>query len=454
LRRKFFLIIFGFLCVTILVVSTLQQFYFSTERKRLMDQRLETIASSLIASGLSLSLIENLESTDDLIHDLLGDERVDLLINIYSLNGTLLAQNYTAAELPLVFNPSMRWQSYEVKKRQVRVLNLQNNKLLIQVGMIVDPWLNRTNLVWNLRFVGFLFVVSLLLLAAAYMSSSALFSPLRRLTYELEVMSRRLDRRLGQSLSEFEIGPELSRLAQGGSKSKDEFELLCVQIEGFLRGLEDYARSFNAQTAILTHELKTPLTILKNYLEELKRAKSLEEAQLTGTKSLSEVDQLTVMISDYLQWSVLTSNPGQPNELYALKLSETATKIALHLNTLHNQRIDLQIKNEVTVFAMPSHLQQLVINLLTNALNYSPESSKVICEVCQSSLKVKDEGSGIPASVLEYLGQPFNRGTQKNLNSRSTGLGLAWVHSLTEKYKWKLDIQTGPKGTSIEVVFG
>lgn len=418
-----------------------------------MDQRLETIASSLIASGLSLSLIENLESTDDLIHDLLGDERVDLLINIYSLNGTLLAQNYTAADLPLVFNPSIRWQTYEVKKRQVRVLNLQNNKLLIQVGMIIDPWLNRTNLVWNLRFVGFLFVVSLLLLAAAYMSSSALFSPLRRLTHELEVMSRRLDRRLGASLSEFEIGPELSRLARGASQSKDEFELLCVQIEGFLHGLEDYARSFNAQTAILTHELKTPLTILKNQLEELRRAKDLDEAHATGAKALLEIDQLTVLIRDYLQWSVLTSNPGQPNELYAIKLSETATKIVLHLNTLHHQRIELQIKNDITVFAMPSHLQQLVNNLLTNALSYSPEDTKVICEIYDSVLRVKDQGPGIPPSVLEYLGQPFNRGTQKNLNAKSTGLGLAWVHSLTDKYKWKLDIKTGDQGTTIEVVF-
>jgi hypothetical protein len=95
-RRKFFVIVFAFLVSSIVVVSTLQVLFFESERLRLLDQRLETIASSLIASGLSLTMIQNLESTDDLINDLLGEERIDHIINVYSLTGQVLAQNFTA----------------------------------------------------------------------------------------------------------------------------------------------------------------------------------------------------------------------------------------------------------------------------------------------------------------------------------------------------------------------
>src|SRR3954452_13337184 len=113
MRRKFFLIIFVFLLASILVVSTLQIFFFENERVRLVDQRLETIASSLIASGLSLNMIQNLESTDDLINDLLGEERVDHIINVYSTDGEVLAQNYTATEIPLQLSRDEVHQSYD-----------------------------------------------------------------------------------------------------------------------------------------------------------------------------------------------------------------------------------------------------------------------------------------------------------------------------------------------------
>jgi hypothetical protein len=88
--------------------------FYESERLRQIDQRLEALASSLIASGLSLDFIENLESTENLINDLLGEERVDQLINIYSLDGRVLAQNFTALELPLVVHSRQRWQTEEV----------------------------------------------------------------------------------------------------------------------------------------------------------------------------------------------------------------------------------------------------------------------------------------------------------------------------------------------------
>lgn len=435
------------------MVSTLQIFFFENERLRLVDQRLETIASSLIASGLSLSMIQNLESTDDLINDLLGQERVDHIINVYSDQGEILAQNYTAAEIPLRFNLTEAHQTYLANNLTVRVLNIRNGSLVVQVGVVLGPsLLNRWSVIANSRFFLFSVAVFLILAAAAFLSSGALFRPLHALTVELQSMSSQLERKLGQSLTGFVIGPELSRLSRG-HKAKDEFELLCAEIENFLKKLEGYTRSFNAQSAILTHELKTPLTILKNFLQEVRRAEDLPTAKTLGENALNEIDRLTLLINDYLQWSVLTSNPGQLNEIYAVKLSDVATQVVANLSLLHPDRLRLEIVKEVQIFALPDHVRQLLSNLLSNALNYSPANSEVVCRITENQLQVLDHGAGLPSEVKEHLGSPFNRGRRESGNQKSSGLGLAWVTSLCDKYGWQMQINSNDKGTSIFIIF-
>jgi len=430
-------------------VSTLQVFFFESERARLLDQRLETIASSLIASGLSMGLIENLSSTDDLINDLLGEEKIDQIITIYSLDGKILAQNLTATELPLPFNPKDQWQTYEVNGRTIRALNLHTGNLVIQVGLILNFTLERWNFLSSRMFV-FIMTIFIVLLIAAYFSTQILFKPLKKLSFELESMSGQLDKKLGQPLNGFAIGAEVTRLAKEPGATKDEFEIFCNHLEIFLKKLEDYTRTFNAQTAILTHELKTPLTIVKNYLQEARTASDHNRARELVNGALVEIDRLALLISDYLRWSVLMSNPADP-ELYAVKLSEVAQRVVSHLNLAHDNRIQIHGESDLTVFAMPEHVQQMLSNLLLNALNYSPKDKPVICRLYRNQVSVEDQGPGLPDFVLKHLGSPFNRGQTKASEERSSGLGLAWVNSLCQKYQWEMKVDSSFKGTTFSV---
>ena len=453
MRRKFFLIVLAFLVSSILVVSILQLFFFESERLNLVDQRLETITSSLIASGLSLHMIQNLESTDDLISDLLGEERADHMINVYSLDGEILAQNFTAAEMKLGFEPELAHETRQVKGLTVRVLNIKKGHLVIQVAAAIGPSLLNRWAVSNSRFVFFTLFVLVLLVIAAYFSSGALFTPLRRLTLELGAMSAQLEGKLGQNLTGFVVGPELAGLSRGRKDTKDEFELLCAEIESFLEKLGAYTRSFNAQTAILTHELKTPLTVLRNELQELDRATTLADARRAGERARADVDDLTGLINNFLQWSVLTSNPGKPDEIYALKVTEIASRVVGDLNPLHGGRIELDAAGAVTAFALPDHVRQLLVNLLSNALHYLPADQTVQCRITDDALEIEDRGPGIDPAVRENLGRPFNRGEVQAAGHKSSGLGLAWVYTLCEKYGWRLEIPVRTHGTLIRVRF-
>ncbi len=421
---------------------------------RLLDGQLEVVASSLIASGLSLDLIQNLESSEDLINDLLGEERVDKIINIYSVDGEALTRNLTAFEFSLPFDPDQQRVTYTIDGRTVRVLNLKEKNLVIQVGVIFNDTLESWSIL-NSRFGIFIFLIVIILLATAFFASRMLFQPLRKLTLELEMMSHQLDHKLGQPLTQFTIGQEFSKLSHSAKRNKDEFEQLCFGVDQFLKKLESYTKSFNGQIAILTHELKTPLTILKSYLSEAQRLLNEEskEANLIH-RSQSEIDHLATLINNYLQWSLLVSNPGN-SDLYAVKLIEISHRVVEGLNKTFGGRVRMEGTTNLVVFCLPSHLEQLLSNILLNALKYSPQDQIVVLHLTNDGFCVEDQGFGIEISVLEHLGSPFNRGSHRTASERSSGLGLTWVHALCERYQWKLHIESHrPHGTEVTVAMG
>jgi signal transduction histidine kinase len=106
------------------------------------------------------------------------------------------------------------------------------------------------------------------------------------------------------------------------------------------------------------------------------------------------------------------------------------------LEKIYGARIEVVGESDLTVFGRRDHVEQAISNLVDNALKYSPEGSAVKVAVGESSLEVSNAGTGLPESVVERLGMPFNLGP--NAARRSTGLGLAWVVTISKLYGWRL----------------
>lgn len=125
--------------------------------------------------------------------------------------------------------------------------------------------------------------------------------------------------------------------------------------------------------------------------------------------------------------------------------------VASRLDKIGHGRIQLELNSDLTVFANPTHLDQLISNLVTNALKFSPESEKILLILGNDYLIVKDFGTGIPKEVRDRLGEPFNVGSNKS--KKGNGLGLAWVATISKLYEWTLAIRTDTSGTEIEIRF-
>jgi signal transduction histidine kinase len=91
-----------------------------------------------------------------------------------------------------------------------------------------------------------------------------------------------------------------------------------------------------------------------------------------------------------------------------------------------------------------NHLEQVMMNLVANALAYS--NGSVVIEIFDAGFSVKDEGPGFPEDVLERVGEPFNRDSKTG-----HGLGLAWVATIARFYGWALDVQSTPSGSTVTI---
>ncbi len=214
--------------------------------------------------------------------------------------------------------------------------------------------------------------------------------------------------------------------------------------------------------ANVSHELRTPLTAIKGYTDTLKL--DLDEKKPIEPSFLDVIsrntDRLIHLINDLLDLSALEST----NE--SLNKTEIDTK-NFSEKIIEQLRPDIRKKshhvtvtaNAPTVHADPGLLEQVVNNLVGNAIKYCPENNKieVIWESEGSStfLKVRDNGPGIPKKHHDRLFERFYRiDKARSREMGGTGLGLAIVKHIMQRHGGSvvLDSESG-KGTEFKCYF-
>lgn len=183
---------------------------------------------------------------------------------------------------------------------------------------------------------------------------------------------------------------------------------------------------------IASHELKTPVTSIKAYaqvLEIMLRKKGdMREADMLG-KMNQQVDRLTKLISDLLDVTRIQSGRIQFNKTafdFNAMVSDVIEEVQ---RTSASHQIVQEFTPAGTVYADKDRLGQVIINLLTNAIKYSPAANKVVVatKVCEAEviISVQDFGIGIPVDKKERIFEQFYRVTGPgHLTFPGLGLGL------------------------------
>ncbi|NLZ53529.1 MAG: cell wall metabolism sensor histidine kinase WalK [Thermoanaerobacteraceae bacterium] len=219
------------------------------------------------------------------------------------------------------------------------------------------------------------------------------------------------------------------------------------------RKLEDLRREFVGD---VSHELRTPLTYLQGYTEALldDMVNNQEERNKYLNIILEETLRLRRLVDELLDLSHIEAGhlDIKKNDVSIEHIVEKVSKKVRPICNNKNIKLEVEIQENIPlIVADEDRIEQVLINLVDNAIRYSPESSKVVIKVRPSEagviVSVKDSGPGIPQDELPFVWERFYKVDKSRERKKSgTGLGLAIVKKIIELHKGRVWAQNCDEG--------
>ena len=235
----------------------------------------------------------------------------------------------------------------------------------------------------------------------------------------------------------------------------DEIDRLAETLNAMLARLEAAFVEMQRFTADAAHELRTPLTALRGGIEVALRAeRSREDYRGVLTSSLEEVEQLIRLTEDLLLLSRSTmglSAARQPVDLEPLCLE--ALELGVRLAKGKGVSVSMGATVPAVVQGDAGALRRAVLNLVDNAVKYTPAGGSVVVSLERSGervwIVVEDTGIGIDPADAERIFEPFVRlDAGRSRDTGGTGLGLAIARSIVLAHRGTLEVETRAGGGS------
>ncbi len=244
-------------------------------------------------------------------------------------------------------------------------------------------------------------------------------------------------------------------------KADDEIARLSDTINEMLDRIENSFEQTRRFTADASHELRTPLTILRGELEiALRREKTPQEYQELIASALDEVIRLSKMVETLLDLSKAdTGNIKLTLEKKNISiLMRDIADDVIFLAEVKNISVKTDIQENINSMADIGRLHQAVLNIIDNAVKYTPEGGEIFIGLKKTSknieISVKDNGMGIFEEKLNKIFERFYRIDEARfINEKGSGLGLSIVKWIVSAHNGKIDISSTPgKGTTFKIL--
>lgn len=277
--------------------------------------------------------------------------------------------------------------------------------------------------------------------AASWLSIGQALAPLETVTDTAEQITR---------------ADDLSRRIPYNGPARDEIGTL---IRAFNRTFERLENLFTAQQRFLadvSHELRTPLTVIKGNADLIRKFGPDDES-LDSIKD--ESDRLTRMVGDLLLLAQAESGK-LPLNLRTVMLDELLTDVFQEMRVLAGDKVHLKLTDidQVTLTGDRDRLKQVFINLVSNAIHYSPIGGDVYIGLSKSQemarVIIRDMGHGIPAADLPHIFDRFYRGEKSRTRSKTSGfgLGLSIAYFIVDSHGGRIEVDSQEgRGTTFAV---
>jgi signal transduction histidine kinase len=202
--------------------------------------------------------------------------------------------------------------------------------------------------------------------------------------------------------------------------------------------------------ANMSHDLRTPLTMIKAYSEMILdiSGENREKRETHLKVIMEETNRLSLLVNDILELSVMQSG-NESAKLDNINLSDTLKKVLSRFMPLSEHEgciIKTKIGHDLYVLADEARLEQVFYNLIGNAVNYIGNDKVIIVNLTDLGgwirFEVKDNGCGIPDEELPFIWDRYYKSKTHKRSAVGTGLGLSIVKSILEMHQAKYGVES------------
>ncbi len=284
------------------------------------------------------------------------------------------------------------------------------------------------------------FIVVILSIVIAYFISKTLSKPITKLTKSAKGLSN------GNYNVDFNVDSDILEIKELG-ESLDYAKDVMKKTDELKRDL----------LSNVSHDLKTPLTMIKAYAEMERDFESDKEKRENNMNIvIEEVDRLNGLVNDILNLSKLESNMEELNleEFDLTKLINTILNRFKIFSYTKSYEFNFNYKEELIIKADKQKLEQVIYNLIGNAINYTGSDKKVFINVIPDKkyvrVEIRDTGKGIKDEDINKVWDKYYKSEKKyKRNTVGTGIGLSIVKNIFILHGYKYGIITkANKGTT------
>lgn len=232
--------------------------------------------------------------------------------------------------------------------------------------------------------------------------------------------------------------------------TKDELGMLSSTINHLSLQLQKIEQLRKDLIANVSHEFKTPLSLIKGYAETIRDVENLSEEKRSKQLNIiiEESDKLNYMINEIMDLSQIQSDYYKLDKTDFI-ISETIKAVVNRL-AYHTENkklcIEVDYKDDLWVYADERRIEQVLYNLLNNAINHSEEKHSIFIRIINHDnlivVEIEDQGEGISPEEISYIWDRFYKSKEASAKNKGSGLGLAIVKGILDAHKSNFGVES------------
>jgi heavy metal sensor kinase len=436
----------GLLALILVVFSSGVYVYFENSLMDSIDVKNKSIAdvlSSSINDTHSQSVFGNFERY---LENVLGKKPKGKFIQIIDPSGKIGAKmnDMETDAVPVPYSTFQRgakgeivYETIENTNSRIRMITIpimENNQVsFIQVGSSLADFDETMKKLLIIMIIGIPTSLSVIVIVGYFMAKKSLKPVDQIRKAAVKISSSNLDERID---------------IKG---RKDELGRLAETFNAMIARLKDSFQRTNQFSIDVSHELKTPLTILKGETEVvLRKERDNEEYKKLLQSNLEEIDRMARIIDDLLLLSKADSKDMKLN-IENISLRDLVADVCANMKIFADRKEITLVADEladVRLIGDELKLRRMLWNIIENGIKYTPKGGGMNVSSYTNNgfvcVNVKDNGIGISGDDIEYIFDRFYRADRSRKRESGSGLGLSISKWIAEAHKGTIEVTSQP----------